>query len=480
MVYVGANDGMLHGFDAETGSEKVAYVPASVYSNELDQGLHYFADVDYQHRFYADLSPTYADAGVNGVWKSVIVGGNRAGGRSVFALDVTDPSAFLNNNNSAESTVMWEFTHPDMGGSYSRPQIAQMNNGRWAAIFGNGYNRNDNDGHDGEAKLFVVYLDADPTTNGWVEGIDYQVFTTKIGTNTNNLTRNGLSTPRLYDLDGDSTVDRIFAGDIQGNMWVWNVEGVTASSWATAYGSPNSPQPLFSGVDNAQITTQPIILFNSDVDDDNNEATKNLVVLFGTGQFITGGDKTTTDTQYFMGVYDNGTFGSAGNIVRADLTPRSIGTQTDGDGEDAKRNIAVGDKVNWAATDGWVLTLPDLRERVITTPFVRRNVVFFNTSIPDNIPCTGGGSGWQMAVEALDGLDPTASAFDSNGDGVVTSDDPIYSGKVFLNGLPSDTATLGDKAYTPGSDGALPKPETLRSLGGATTRLSWGEIFRSE
>jgi type IV pilus assembly protein PilY1 len=105
---------------------------------------------------------------------------------------------------------------------------------------------------------------------------------------------------------------------------------------------------------------------------------------------------------------------------------------------------------------------------------------FFNTSIPDNIPCTGGGSGWQMAVEALDGLDPTASAFDSNGDGVVTSDDPIYSGKVFLNGLPSDTATLGDKAYTPGSDGALPKPETLRSLGGATTRLSWGEIFRSE
>ncbi|ROR94742.1 type IV pilus assembly protein PilY1 [Sinobacterium caligoides] len=476
IVYVGANDGMLHGFNASDvesvmGYEELAFVPASVYSNDLSEGLHYYADKDYRHRFYVDLAPTYADAGVNGKWRSVIVGGNRAGGRSIFALDVTNPASFHNTDKAANKVVMWEFTHPDMGASYSRPQVAQLNNGRWAAIFGNGYNTNDNEGHDGKAKLFIVYLDADPS-DGWQQGsgenADYLVLSTKNGESANNNVRNGLSTPRLYDLDGDSTADRVFAGDVMGNMWAWDLSSDDADDWGIAYKKDGKPQPLYTGNEKAPITTQPIILYNTDVDDDGDTTTKNLVVLFGTGQFVTGGDKTTTDTQHFLAVHDNG----IGGIELDDLTPRTVSTQTD------KRNITAGDKVDWQRTKGWALALPDERERLVVSPFVRRHVVFFNTSIPDNIPCSGGGSGWQMAVEALDGLDPTASAFDSNGDGVVDSEDAIYAGKHFDHGLPSETSTQGNNGYTPGSDGKLPEPDAMRSLSGATTRLSWTELLR--
>ncbi len=492
VVYVGANDGMLHGFNAETGAEVLAYIPASVYSDEPDQGLHYLADVAYAHRFYVDLSPTYADAVINNQWRSVLIGGNRGGGRSIFALDITDPSTFLNTQKAAEDVVLWEFTHRDMGASYSQPQVALMNNNRWAAIFGNGYNRHDNDDHDGRGKLFIVYLDADPTTDsdgdgdGWDEGTsrnaDYLILNTQAGdASENNSSRNGLSTPRLYDLDGNGSVDRIYVGDILGDLWVIDVSSKSsANNWRFAYENNGKPKPLYDG--DEAITTQAIIVYNSDVADDKNTHTNNLVVLFGTGQFITRGDKTTTTAQHFMGVYDNGT-SSGGGITLSDLTPRTTALKPT---DPRFREIAPGDKVDWVGRDGveepsmgWALTLPTLGERIITTPFVRNQLVYFNTSIPNNKACSSGGSGWQMAVQALDGLTPTTAAFDANDDRVVTLDDPIYSGRAFVTGLPNDASVVGDNSYTKDSENNTNSGK-LPSLGNATTRLSWGEIFRSQ
>ena len=143
MVYVGANDGMLHGFNAENGAEVFSYIPNFLFSNQDSEGLHYLADDEYIHRSYVDLTPTARDVFVNGGWKTYLVGGARAGGRGIFILDITDPDTLSN----PAATVVREFTsedNADLGFTYSEITIAKMNNGEWAAIFGNGYNNTGN------------------------------------------------------------------------------------------------------------------------------------------------------------------------------------------------------------------------------------------------------------------------------------------------------------------------------------------------
>ncbi|MEN9491084.1 MAG: type pilus assembly protein PilY1, partial [Pseudomonadota bacterium] len=110
-LYVGANDGMLHAFDAKTGTERFAFIPDGVIGN-----LKHLADPTYasNHKFYVDGPLSYSDAYVGGAWKSYLVGTTGAGGRSMFALDVTDVASF------SSSKVKWEFTHADLGYTLSR------------------------------------------------------------------------------------------------------------------------------------------------------------------------------------------------------------------------------------------------------------------------------------------------------------------------------------------------------------------------
>jgi type IV pilus assembly protein PilY1 len=143
MVYVGANDGMLHGFDANSGQEKLAYVPRAVFPN-----ITRLTATNYAHRFFVDGTPTVGDAFFSGAWRTVLTGGLRKGGQAIYALDVTDPGSFDEAN--ASSLVLWEFSDADdadLGYSYSRPAIVRMANGKWAAVFGNGYNNTEADGN---------------------------------------------------------------------------------------------------------------------------------------------------------------------------------------------------------------------------------------------------------------------------------------------------------------------------------------------
>ncbi|MCP4495138.1 MAG: hypothetical protein GY820_48730, partial [Gammaproteobacteria bacterium] len=134
VIYAGANDGMLHGFDSTTLEELMAYIPSNLFSSNPGEGLHYLTEPDYNHRYYVDLTPSISDVFINGAWHTILVGGQRAGGKGYFALDITDPDSFGTDD------VMWEFTHADLGYTYSQPQIGMMNDGSWVAIFGNGYN----------------------------------------------------------------------------------------------------------------------------------------------------------------------------------------------------------------------------------------------------------------------------------------------------------------------------------------------------
>jgi type IV pilus assembly protein PilY1 len=138
MIYVGGNDGMLHGFRESDGEELIAYVP-----NKVIGKLNRLTYTYYDHDFYVNGSPIYGDVTLNGTWRSVLIGGLREGGQGVYALDITDPENF------STSDVLWEFTDEDdadLGNVFSDVQIRKMANGKWAAVFTSGYNNTNEDG----------------------------------------------------------------------------------------------------------------------------------------------------------------------------------------------------------------------------------------------------------------------------------------------------------------------------------------------
>ncbi len=164
MIYVGANDGMLHAFNADTGVEKFAYVPAKVIGTLAD-----LKNPNYSHRYYADGTPTTGDVQFGSVWHTVLVAGLNAGGQGLYALDITDPSS-ISTESDVASKVLWEFTDvntassgppngdTDLGYTFSRPNIVKLNTGVWAAVFGNGYNNTDPDGAASSTGSAVLYL----------------------------------------------------------------------------------------------------------------------------------------------------------------------------------------------------------------------------------------------------------------------------------------------------------------------------------
>ena len=146
IVYVGSNGGMMHGFAESDGKEVIAYIANSLFSDADSDGLHYLTDPNYGHKYYNDLTPTvadvYANLGNGTRWQTILVSGERGGGRGMYALNVSDPANFLQSN--AANIALWEFSSaddPDLGYTYSRPQIGLANNGRWIAIVGNGLQR---------------------------------------------------------------------------------------------------------------------------------------------------------------------------------------------------------------------------------------------------------------------------------------------------------------------------------------------------
>jgi type IV pilus assembly protein PilY1 len=472
VVYVGANDGMLHGFSASTGNEVIAYAPHNLFSANASEGLHYLTEKTYGHRYYVDLGPSISDAYIktttNGTvgWKTVLVGGERGGGRGLFALDITNPSSFSQSGSAPDDIVMWEFTHADLGYTYSEPTIALMNNGRWAAIFGNGYN----DTGAGIAKLFIVYLDGG-LDGVWTLGSDYRILSTGVGSTS---ARNGLASPALTDMNNDKVVDRIYAGDLLGNMWVFNVSSSNDADWDVAYKTGMTPKPLFTAKSAANvaqpITTRPAIARHASVPFSNSNS-PNFMVYFGTGQYIASGDTSSTSTQTFYGIWDKGTK----EILRADLTPQTITTTGD------TRTLSS-TAVNYTTKNGWYIDLDSTNaatgERVAVDSLIRDDEVHFNTLIPSSTVCGYGGSSWLMRVNRDTGGDTTTPPFDTNGDGVFTGTD------AHIGGIRKDSIASKTVAIEPGvevtcySNGTCNKESVKPHPGLTAGRQSWRELVR--
>lgn len=468
MVYVGSNGGMLHAFDADNnGTELFAYVPSTLFSTAANRGLHYLTDPAYSHTWYVDLSATAADVYVGGNWKTYLVGGLRGGGKGVFALDVTNPSSF------GTADVRWEFTHSDLGYTFSDIRVAKMNNGKWAAIFGNGYN-NDPSGN-GRAKLFILYLDGSNLSTPKI--IDTGAGS-MVNSNCADLASdcNGLSSPAIADLNGDGTVDRIYAGDLHGNLWAFDVSSNNPASWDKAYTAPLM-KACTSGtctLGNRQpITARPALARHKTMRV--NSTQPNLMVYFGTGQYLANSDQTSTLQQTMYGVWDGG----ANDLDRTALTPQTISLATVGS---IPVRILSDNDVNYPTSKGWYIDLPTSKERMVTNPIALGDLVFFNTMIPSEEVCGYGGSGWLMAVDQLNGGMPNFGAIDIDGNGVIDQQDMVdIASNLFASGtqsgyIPTESRFISDKRITADSSGAINVDTIQTQLRNLPARTSWTHL----
>jgi len=404
-IYEGANDGMLHAFDAATGEEVYAYIPSLLMGN-----LSKLAKDPYAHTYFVDGPMTAADAQISGTWKTVLVGGLGAGGKGLFALDITNPTLSDEKvNTGTDNKLLWEIdatADGDLGYTYSKPVIARLNDGKWYAIMGNGYNS-----VNGQAVLYIIDL-ADKTA---IKRIG-------VGTATP-ATPNGLSSPTLVDSNGDFKVDYAYAGDIDGKMWKFDLSGNSTGSWVASY----SGTPLYTATDsdgNAQsITTAPDVV----------DFKVGYLVYFGTGQAFTVPSLTNTNTQSIYAIYDNGLTPGTPSLVSQTMTEVTYVNTAPKTNETVR--WITNNTINWATNTGWKIDLPG-GERLLTNPGIRAERMQFvstNPAIGDNP------TAWLIEPNYLTGGSPTKTVFDLNADGILgTADNYDANG----NGVLTDA---GDK-----------------------------------
>ena len=430
IVYVGANDGMLHAFNAETGDEVFAYIPRGVFSDAEHEGLHWLADEGYAHRPYVDETPVVGDVFINNHWRSYLVGGLGRGGKSVYVLDITDPADIVSEASLAAEVVVTEFSDSRMGYSFGTPRIAKMADGEWVAIFGNGYNNNT----DGKAYLYVLYLDGagpggvshlrlGPLGGGSESGVLCSDC-------------NGLSAPTLVDTNMDGAVDRVYAGDLFGNLWAFDFSRDSSGNLVTA-DNPASVVPVVAhGINSAQrkplftacrgalvagvcpaahrqpITSKPSVTSNRG--QGVTAGKPNLMVYVGTGRYLSESDVMTTDTQSVYGVWDTGR--EDGGLTPNDLTEQAFILDDNGNRTIDPGTVkpvtyqrhadAPGNKGNY----GWKMNLAPA-ERVIENPAVVNDVLLFSTLIASNNLCDRTGDGFVMGVDILTGAKPPFQVF---------------------------------------------------------------------
>ncbi|QXC35498.1 pilus assembly protein [Aeromonas sp. FDAARGOS 1407] len=468
MLYVGANDGMLHGFRVADGVEQLAYIPASLLE-ELPQ----LTRPDYNHRYYVDGTPRVGDAYLGSRWKTLLLGSTGAGGKAVFAIDVTAP------NNFTADKMLWEFTHSEMGIALAAPTLVRVKaDNKWVALVANGYNSNSQ-----TARLFVLDL----ATGAVIKEIDTQVGSAS--------EPNGLSSPLPVDEDGDRVVDYVYAGDLQGNLWKFDLSDNNSAQWGIAFKAGNKPKPLFQACDGACSTStrQPITMRPLAI----RHPRGGSMVLMGTGSYFTNDDKSLPTNPRLEAVY--GIWDTGSEVSRSQLLQQSITHEFVANGTTIKFNVRVASSrdVNYTSQKGWYLVLksPGLSkgvgERAVSEMLYRHKRLIFNTLIPSADACDFGGRSWLMELDPVSGARLTYSVFDVNGDGAVNDDDYVgikdeagndikvpVSGKQFdeLTTTPSvvEDADM-ERKYISGSSGniSVTLEEGAGDLGG---RQSWLQL----
>ena len=438
MIYVGANDGMLHGFDMDSGVERLAYVPSNLFPK-----LSALSGRTYAHRYYVDGSPNANDVEFGaGNWRTMLVSGLGAGGRGIFGLDVTDPTQFAEVN--AANVVKFELTEKDNDavGNISGPvAIVKLNNGKWAAVFGNGYNSGGNGGS-GEAVLFVIDIQSGAVIAQLKAGVDLKNVA------------NGLSEALVIDKDSNYTADLAYAGDLQGNLWKFDLSHKNPQQWSVSK-LFKAPQPITSAPDAGE------------------HPKGGYLVFFGTGKYLESGDVGSAPGNAMYGVWDDG----SGEVNASLLVTQQLSKIADING--VAYRVASTNAVNYTSKRGWTIPFPTAAERAVSAPQLRDGRVVSVSLIPSGVECTPGGDSWLNEVDWLSGGQLARPVLDTNGDNKINSLDTMVSGRAIAGvvsppAIQSASSSLENNLVNK-SDGKLGEV-----LGAASPkrarRLSWRQI----
>lgn len=479
VVYVGANDGLLHGFEAgafdtnntyqtatNDGSEVLAYMPGStiqsaassttstlcastVATQTVVQNIHGqtpvigsavactqatldYSNTNYGHNFYVDATPTSGDlfyglTSSTEQWHTWLVGGMGPGGAAIYALDITTPGNFSESN--ASTVVIGEWNSStisctivpncgnNLGNTYGTPLIRRLHNGKWAVIFGNGYGSSS-----GDAGVYIMTIDPASGSKTF-----YYLSTNKSGSS------DGIAYVSSADLDGDHVVDYLYAGDLLGNVWRFDLTSTSPSLWAA------SSSPIFSAGSAYPITSSLVIGVV------NGPLGNQVMVSFATGQKVPLTNTTSasyaTATQGLYAFWDwNFSVWNAlasGNqyasltsaatglsfpftVATSDLTTQSLAVVGSGNVDLTstaicwKSSTVCGSTAASNTKFGWYMALPGTQEQVIYNPQLVGAAFLVNSIIPANsslLSCTTGlDSGYTYAISLATGGVAPASA----------------------------------------------------------------------
>ena len=551
LVYVAANDGMLHGFDAETGDEVIAYLPNNLMTHTYSQKVTDLLDYQYTHKYLVDSTPAvndvYMDVDGDGVkeWRTILVSGQGGGGKAYFALDITDPTKF--SDATADQVVLWEFTDEDdtyptdkfgdalladtdsdgviddqrqdllspsqpvkdLGYSSSVPTLVMSNiidadgEHKWVSISGNGYNSTA-----GIAKLLILFLEGglDGTwchpdinhnvvpdgpypsecQNGDVQ--DFVKLDTGFGVESG--LPNGLGEPRAIDADSNGTADYVYAGDLQGNFFRFDITNADFHQWSVTKIFKAQYKPGTADEKNQPITTQPIAIVHPTEEE-------GFIIIFGTGAYLRTGDSTDSEIQSIYGLWDRL---GPGLIQKADLQVQSYTNATDALGRVRTLSdnavdysvSAIGAQKGWyndlnspppGGLAGSAAEFPG--ERAVRNVQLRGGLSFVNSIFPRALgSCVGraGGAVLSFCPDTGGSLCfGNRTVFDLNNDGAFDAYDDVNGGQtaagiILENPSPPTDSTFIDNKRVSQYGRELHIIGTNTSFGKNTGRLSWKRL----
>jgi type IV pilus assembly protein PilY1 len=483
VLYVGANDGMLHAFDAGqwtgaewsagTGEELFAYVPSPVFSR-----LSALTNPKYTHKYYVDASPRAADVFINGAWRTVLIGALGRGGQGVYALDITDPDAITEAG--AGDAVLWEFTDREdrgLGFTYSSPIIARMHNGKWVAIVGNGYNNSTrNEGYSrGGGWSSIILIDI--ATGQKIR----KLFPGQAGCRGQVSTPNAMAEPTAVDINGDNIIDSIYAGDLYGCVYRFDVSDTNVANWSNG-------EVIHQAVDDNG-NRSPI---TSAVTVGSHPTGTGVMVYFGTGKYLEPSDQRSTSQHRIYGIWDKGpgydtkrlTRISSNNMLQQTITLEdTFEYDTDDDGiDDTSVPIRETSRnpIDWTVHEGWYMDLvygTALGEQVLATPVLRDGKLLVSTHIPTGDECAPQQQGWLMILNAANGGMADTGLLDIDDDGLL-NEPPIAGIGNLGNPFAAPTLVAGaDRDVLITQAEIDPEPETI-SLASSFIdgRMTWREL----
>ena len=458
MLLQGANDGMLHAFVAATGAESWAFIPNLVMPSLNNLSV----KAGFIHKYYVDGTPEVGDVdflnidgfSAGGDWRTIAVGGLGKGGRGFYALDITNPIA--TSEVDAKNKVLWEFPNSisnsavrntatlNMGFSFGKPLVVKTAAKGWVVVVSSGYNNGTNSGDSGGDGLGHIYV-INPKTGDLIKDIP----TVGCGTTT-------VSTPcgLTYlnaSTDSNKLVDYIYGGDLNGNVWRFNLTGASTASWTVA--------KFTTLVDNSgkfqPISTAPDLINKAGV----------RTVVVGTGLYLgssdvpgfSGSNSASTQTQSLYALRDD-LLGPLPAALRSNLQVQTVSSGgTTG-------TVAI-TQVNYAVKKGWYVDMPITGERINTKPANINDTIVWTSNLPSPTKCDPGGSSRIYALGVVAGYSLWGSL------GNVLASRPVII--ELPNGTPIALTRLSDATTV--ATKLPPRPITPIPV---VKRLSWRQIFK--